>query len=115
MVLVGCVVFYTKFDPTQHAWMPQCPFRLLTGWSCPACGMQRALHAVLHGHFLESLSYNYFLILGIPYALALIVAEVLQSLHRGERFVHMAQHPVIARVYLVLFLVWGVVRNVFDL
>lgn len=77
--------------------------------------MQRALHAVLHGRFLESLSYNYFFILGIPYALALIVAEVLQSLHRGERFVHMAQHPVIARVYLVLFLVWGVLRNVFDL
>ena len=111
ILVVGGIILYWYVDPTMHVWMPKCPFRLLTGWNCPACGAQRALHALLNGKFAEALAYNYLFLFAIPYAIALVVAEVLQALHRGERFIRWAQHPVIARVYLVLFLIWGVVRN----
>ncbi|RKV71031.1 MAG: DUF2752 domain-containing protein [Alloprevotella sp.] len=36
-------------------------FRSATGYSCPGCGAQRAIHSLLHGHFAEAISYNYFL------------------------------------------------------
>lgn len=111
LIAVGGIVVYTLFDPTRHAWMPQCPFRLLTGWNCPACGLQRALHALLHGRFQEAFSYNYFFIVSIPYLIALLIAEVLKQRHRGQDFIRAVEHPFIARTYIVFFIVWGIVRN----
>ncbi|MBP5374751.1 MAG: DUF2752 domain-containing protein [Bacteroidaceae bacterium] len=115
MMVVGGVVIYTLFDPIQYAWMPKCPFRLLTGWNCPACGIQRAAHALLHGRFAEAFSYNYFFVISIPYLLVLLVAEVLKRTHKGENFVRASEHPYLARIYIILFFVWGVLRNVFHI
>ena len=38
-----------------------CPFYRLTGLYCPGCGSGRAVRALLHGHLLQALSYNYLL------------------------------------------------------
>jgi hypothetical protein len=35
-----------------------CPFRLLTGWSCPACGSTRASWYLLHGDVGEAMQQN---------------------------------------------------------
>ena len=115
LVVVGIIVIYSFFDPAKYVWMPKCPFHLLTGWNCPACGLQRALHALLHGHFSQALSYNYFFIISIPYAVALIISEVLKSLHSGGRFVSIVEHPLLARLYIVLFFIWWIVRNVLGI
>lgn len=115
LLVVGACIVYTVFDPSQAFWMPKCPFRLLTGWNCPACGLQRAFHALLHGHLAEALSYNYFFVVSIPYAVVLLVSEGMKLLHRGEAYVRAAEHPVIARVYVVLFLIWGVARNLLGI
>ena len=62
-LIILCVLLYFFFDPNQQVWMPKCPLRLLTGWNCPACGLQRAAHALLHGRFVEALTYNYFIVI----------------------------------------------------
>ena len=46
--------------------MPKCPFKLITGLSCPGCGIQRAIHAMLHGKFTEAITYNYYFTASIP-------------------------------------------------
>ncbi len=114
LLLVGGIVVYTLFDPNKSVWMPKCPFRLLTGWNCPACGLQRALHALLHGKFTEALSYNYFFVVSIPYVIALLVAEVLKRIPRGDNFIRAVEHPVLARVYIILFIAWGIIRNLLQ-
>ena len=115
LLVVGGVIVYTLFDPTHYVWMPKCPFHLLTGWNCPACGIQRAVHAMLHGRFMEALSYNYFFVISVPYLLILLVVEVLKRIPTGETFIRAVEHPVIARIYIVLFIVWGVLRNLLNL
>ena len=114
VLIMGCIVVYLFFDPTKNGWMPKCPFHLLTGWNCPACGLQRALHALLHGRFAEALSYNYFFVVSIPYVIALLVAEVLKRIPRGDNFIRAVEHPVLARVYIILFIVWGIIRNLLQ-
>ncbi len=37
-----------------------CPFKLLTGWPCPGCGMTRALWALAGFRFSEALAYHPF-------------------------------------------------------
>ncbi|HUR32112.1 MAG TPA: DUF2752 domain-containing protein [Saprospiraceae bacterium] len=62
------IVLYGLYDPARYPF-PPCPFRTLTGFMCPGCGSQRAIHQVLHGHFVESFRLNALFLPGILYGL----------------------------------------------
>ena len=50
------------YDPASTPFYPSCPLRALTGLLCPLCGGLRAAHALLHGHVLDAVALNPFLI-----------------------------------------------------
>jgi uncharacterized protein DUF2752 len=82
---------------------PPCPFKLLTGWNCPACGGLRMTHDLLHGDFAAAVVDNVFLLVGLPALLAWIVLRW----RTGRPIMTM---PAIA-VVAVLAIAWTVVRN----
>jgi uncharacterized membrane protein len=47
--LVAALVIVFTFDPAHAGFFPACPWRLLTGFLCPGCGVLRGTHALLHG------------------------------------------------------------------
>lgn len=102
-------------NPTQYAWAPKCPFKLITGWSCPGCGIQRCLHALLHGHWAEALHYNYFLVYSVPYFLIVAFTEwgAPGKLQQGLRRVF--EGHVAITLYILLFCTWGILRNIIGL
>lgn len=107
--LVAAALFF--LDPTEFRFFPRCPFKLLTGWDCPGCGFQRAAHAVLHGHWDEAWRYNPFLLYSIPYLLAVMLTEWVWRGERQDRWRRVVEGRRAVWLYLVLFCVWGVVRN----
>ena len=69
MVLILILgLFYWK-DPMQSSWFLICPLKLTTGYDCPGCGSQRALHQLLHFNFKQAFLLNPLLFLFAPYAL----------------------------------------------
>lgn len=107
--LPALAAVYYFIDPASAVWVPKCPFRLLTGLDCPACGSQRALHAVLHGAWAEAMVFNPFLVVSLPY-LALVAFTTLRP--PGEKGVlKYIQHPVTVRVYLAAVVGWWILRN----
>ena len=60
---IGIVIYF--FNPSTHAFYPECQFHRLTGLDCPGCGMTRAVYALLHGHFLRAVHDNALLIAGM--------------------------------------------------
>lgn len=104
---LGCYYF---FDPQQVTWMPKCPFRELTGLECPACGNQRALHALLHGNLGMAFSYNPFFIISSPY-LFLLCISAWSNKGRMARIKEMVQNRKVVNVYLIAICVWWVIRN----
>ena len=44
------------FDPEKSSFFPKCPLYAFTGFKCPVCGAQRALHAALHGDWILALT-----------------------------------------------------------
>lgn len=56
---------YAIFDPSQ-GFFPRCIFKELTGFDCPGCGSQRAIHALLHGRVVRAWQFNPMVILSIP-------------------------------------------------
>ena len=68
---MGVIYFY--IDPSKSL-MPRCPFFSLTGYLCPGCGSQRAVHALLHLEFSQAFMFNPLLVLSLPYiALGVLV------------------------------------------
>lgn len=113
LVLLGIIYFFV--NPSLKGHPIQCPWRLLTGTLCPACGSQRALNALVHGHVGQALSYNYFFILSIPYALVAVLVSWYNYGHRLDGLKRLAFHPITLKAYVVLFFVWWIVRNIFNL
>lgn len=63
----GALTYVGLVDPHRPVSpFPPCPFRLLTGWYCPACGGLRMTHDLLHGDLAAATVDNVFLLTVIP-------------------------------------------------
>jgi Protein of unknown function (DUF2752) len=69
---VGAAYLYI-FEPGKSGFFPACPFRALTGFTCPACGSTRGLHRLLHGDVVAAFQFNPLLILALPFLLYALV------------------------------------------
>ena len=74
------LVLYAYFDPAQADFFPACPFHSLTGFLCPGCGSQRALHHLLNLQVSTAYSYNPLLIISLPYILTATVGDHIPNL-----------------------------------
>lgn len=111
---VVCIGAAVAMDPSGIEDGPVlCPFRLLTGLSCPGCGLTRAWVYGTHGQLAESLAANPF---GLP-LLALVVAVAAVAVVRRVRRAAppsldaLVAHPL-TRIVLGAWLLWAVVRVV---
>lgn len=84
-------------------------FRLLTGWDCPGCGSQRALHALLHGRVADAWAFNPYVFFAVPAAVGFILVEAVRKtcprLHRA-----VINEATIAAV-LAATVAWWAFRN----
>ena len=67
VLAVGALTYVGMVDPHQPGSVyPGCPFKMLTGWNCPACGGLRMTHDLLHGDLAAAVADNVFLLVGLP-------------------------------------------------
>ena len=85
-------------DPSTTTLLPPCPFRLATGFLCPACGTGRALHALLHGELGRALRLNPLAVAALPFLLAALAAKAVRP---GEPLPRVPR-PVVILVVLLL-------------
>ena len=103
-LLAGALGYIGLVDPhNPDSVLPVCPFRLLTGWNCPACGALRMTHDVLHGDLAAAINDNVLLLVGIP----VVAGWILLRRRRGKSLLTM---PAAATVVITM-LAWTVVRN----
>lgn len=80
-----------------------CPFKVLTGWYCPACGGLRMTHDVLHGDLSAAVVDNVFVLAGLP-------VLALWALWRRGRGKPVVTTPALVTIGLTA-LAWTAVRN----
>ena len=103
-LLGGALAYVGLADPHKPDFVfPACPFKLLTGWNCPACGGLRMTHDLLHGDLAAAAVDNIFLMIGLPVLVAWIVVR-----WRSRRPIFPAPAIVIIAVTAIT---WTVVRN----
>lgn len=77
---VGFVVALWAMPSSPVSGMILCPFRFLTGWSCPGCGMTRSCTAAVHGDLWTSLSFH-------PLGALFVLGFTLTAIHRAVELV----------------------------
>ena len=110
-VVLGLFVYYC-FDPLESVLFPKCPFLVFTGYKCPGCGTQRALHCLLHFNFREAVGYNAFMVFSLPLLLFLIIADIQRN--RWPRLYLYSRNPILSWAVLAAVLLWWCLRNVFS-
>ncbi len=103
-IAAGALTYVGLVDPHRPGSLfPPCPFKLLTGWNCPACGGLRMTHDLLHADLAAAVVDNVYLLVGLP----ILAAWVIWRLTRRQRALPVPAVVVIA----VTALVWTVLRN----
>lgn len=110
---IAMLVVYGGFDPETAGFFPICPFYALTGFKCPGCGSQRALHQLLTLHPAAAFRCNPL----VPFAVVVGIFAIAAWLLRGRKPAawRIARHPAFLGGLVVLIVIWGVVRNLLGI
>ena len=114
-LVVFLLTLYYFYDPVTTLWTPKCVFKVATGLQCPGCGIQRALHALLQGRFLEAIHYNYFLLFSGPYILLFGVRALLPKGKAKDSLTKVIEDKRLIWLYIILFFIWFIVRNILKI
>lgn len=107
LVAAGAVTLCAVFDPETHP-APKCIFKSLTGWDCPGCGTQRAIHAMASGDISAAWNFNPMLFFAIPLVILYFISE-----YKGQgRLYGILHHWITAMTIAVLIIFWWIGRNV---
>lgn len=82
---------------------PSCVFHRLTGYDCPGCGTQRAVHALLQGRVADAWKANAALFFAVPVAGLYIGAR-----GRLRRFI---ESPRAIAAVAAAIILWTIFRN----
>ncbi len=108
--VIGLAALFYFPDPARHSLFPRCIFNSLTGYYCPGCGSQRAVHSLLHLDFAGVVSYNF---LFLP-ALLVIAYHYIRPLLNGllqkklPNILYLKSTPWIILAVIIIF--W-IIRN----
>ena len=103
---------YFALDPASSSAFPRCTFLSLTGYKCPGCGSQRAIHALLHGDIVGAFKYNAMLLVSIPWIALCLYAESRRT--RDPRLYARLNAPLLIWLFLAMVLIWWLLRNIFN-
>lgn len=102
---IGSLAYVGLGDPHSPGFVfPACPFKVLTGWNCPACGGLRMTHDILHGDFAAAFVDNAFFLIGLP----VLALWMLTQRARGKTVLS----STVVAVIVGAAVTWTVVRNI---
>lgn len=99
--LAAAAAYLFIFEPGKSGFFPACPFRMLTGFTCPGCGSTRGLHYLLHGDVVAAFEFNPLLILSLPFLFYALVRYT----NAAMRARPLKRHQLNAKYIWVLFVV----------
>lgn len=87
-----------------------CPVHYFTGFKCPGCGVSRMFISLMKLDFKSAFEANRLLLLTLPVIVILLAVYFVRYVRTGSKRISKTE-SLIYIVLIVLFLVYGIVRN----
>lgn len=108
---VALVAVFYFLDPDGSQLFPKCPFYWLTGYKCPGCGSQRAIHHLLHFDFAGAFHANALLVVSLPYILLAFLFDLAGLKYRWPRARKILFGKWAIMILVIIVMVWWIGRN----
>ena len=103
-ILLILVIIYKHYNPLNSGLFPKCPFKAVTGYKCPGCGSQRAIHYLLNGDILTAMKQNILLVLSIPYLIIGAIFDIIELKSTAILKIRKVLYGT-TTIYIILFIV----------
>lgn len=113
IAVTAVFILLALVNPMESKWMPRCFIKFATGYDCPGCGSQRAIHALLHGDVATAFRYNGLLVVSLPAILYLAVVTLGRK--RWENLYRKSTSNIVIYTVLVIIILWMIVRNLLGI
>jgi hypothetical protein len=110
-LLGGLFFVFYFFNPSQHSFFLPCPFKLITGYHCPGCGSQRAIHQLAHGNFSSAFGYNPLMVLSLPLLFYGFGIKIWNYLFATQKRAALFYSPIFIYGYFGIVLIYWILRN----
>jgi hypothetical protein len=108
--VIFLLFFY--FNPSQNAFFIPCPVKYTTGYYCPGCGSQRALHQLTHLHVYNAFRLNPLLILSLPILIFSLGVTVWNWIFNTSYRVKLFYNNLFIYFYFGIVLLYWIARNI---
>ena len=106
-VLVGVAVLLCSFF---NIYIFRCIPKAITGYDCPFCGAQRAIHHTLHGNFKVAFLSNPYLFIILPYIIVLLLC-IFKIIPEGSKVQKIAYSKPVIILAGIATIAWWIIRN----
>jgi hydrogenase-4 membrane subunit HyfE len=83
-----------------------CPFKMLTGFPCPGCGITKSIIAVYQGNLMESFNYHIFglfVVIVCAFLIPLLIYEIISGKEYFNNLFYSRKIAVCLAVILILY------------
>jgi len=105
-----CLVYFL-YNPNNSNLFPKCPFFYFTGFKCPGCGSQRAIHAILHFNIIDAFKFNGLMVSSLPIIFLLFYAEMTRKI-KPKLYIRL-NNNVFIWTYFSIVVIWWIFRNIY--
>jgi hypothetical protein len=108
--------FFVMQLNTGNAWLHKqslCPFKLLTGFPCPGCGITKSMICIYKGDWIDSFQYHIFgpfVFLSCILLIGLLIAEIST---KKEFFKNIIYNQKLAVIMCVVLIIYHIIRVVY--
>lgn len=88
-----------------------CPIKKFLGLYCPGCGVTRMLYSILKGQLYQAFRYNPLIFISLPFFVFYYI-DHLYSINKNKKKKLSFLEPSIWYFLIVIFLVYGILRNI---
>lgn len=110
LTALSVLLIYGLLDPATMPF-PKCPVLVITGYECPGCGSQRAIHSILTGHLSDAWHYNALMVASIPVIALMLAASATRT--RYPRLYNTLNSRTAIISWVTIIVAWTVWRNIF--
>ena len=97
-----CLIVVITGKDGLTGYLPDCVFRVKTGYWCPACGGTRSLDALVHGHILVSCIMHPAVPYGAAVCISFLTNRILYYLHLCCRCITIRPYHMFGGIFLII-------------